>query len=151
KFEANKDATDYQLTVRELVTEMHDSHGSIRNADAATEKLGMFLPPVLTGYLESKSVVTRVLDEKLPVKVGDVVLAVDGEPIEKKREFLSRYTAASTPQWLMKGVNARLLLGPKDSLVKLKVQGTGGEVRDVELARSESIMDPKWRNVMQRS
>src|SRR6185503_17094334 len=151
RFEANKDAIDYQLTVRELTTEMHDSHGFLRNVDASNEKLGMFAPLVLTGQLEGKSVVTKVLDDKLPIKIGDVVLSVDGEPVEKKREFLARYVAASTPQWLMKLVHARLLLGPKDSVMKLKVQGAGGEVRDVELVRSSSVMDPKWRTVMQRS
>lgn len=151
KFEANKDAVDYQLTVRELVTEMHDSHGFLRNADASTEKLGTFAPPAMAGLLEGKSVITKVFDDKLPIKVGDVVLAIDGEPAEKKREFLSRYVAASTPQWAARLVNARLLLGPKDSVMKLKVQGPGGEVRDVELARSLSLMDPKWRTVMQRS
>lgn len=155
RFEANKDAVDYQLTVRELVTEMRDSHGGLRNANAASEKLGTHLPPVLMGHVENKSVVTKVLDDKLPndksLRVGDVVLAVDGEPVEKKREFLARYTAASTPQWLMRGVNARLLLGPKDSVAKLKVQGIKGEVRDVELPRSESITDPKWARLMERS
>ena len=30
------------------------------------------------GYIEEKSVITKVLDNKLPIKVGDVVLAVDG-------------------------------------------------------------------------
>jgi hypothetical protein len=49
KFEANKDAVDYQLTVRELVTEMHDSHGGVRNANASSEKLGTFVPLVLAG------------------------------------------------------------------------------------------------------
>jgi len=151
KFEANREAVDYQLTVRELVTEMHDSHGVLRNANAASERLGTYVPPLLTGYIESKSVVTKVLDDKLPIKVGDVVLAVDGEPVEKKREFLARYTSASTPQWLMKGVNARLLLGPKNSVVKIKVQGIGGETRDIELPRSESIMDPKWARLLERS
>lgn len=151
KFEANKDALDYQLTVRELITEMHDSHGTVRNANAATEKFGTYVPPVLLGYIENKSVVTKVLNDKLPIKVGDIVLAVDGEAVEKKREFLARYTAASTPQWLMRGVHARLLLGPKDSVVKLRVQGIEGEARDIELPRSESIMDPKWPQLMERS
>ncbi len=151
KFEANKDTVDYQLTVRELVTEMRDSHGVLRNANAASEKFGTHLPPVLMAYIESKSVVTKVLDEKWPIKVGDVVLAVDGEPVEKRRELLARYTAASTPQWLMRNVNGRLLLGPKDSVVKLKVQGTGGEVRDVKLPRSQSITDPKLFQLLERS
>lgn len=151
KFEANKDAVDYQLTVRELVTEMHDSHGGVRNANAASEKFGMYLPPVLTGYIEDKSVVTKVLDDKQPIKVGDVILAIDGEPVEKRREFLARYTAASTPQWLMRSVNGRLLLGPKDSVAKLKVQGVTGETRDVELPRTQSITDPKLFQLLERS
>lgn len=156
RFEANKDAADYQLTVRELVTEMRDSHGGVRNANAASEKLGTYLPPVLLAHLENKSVVTKVLTDKLPkdklpIRVGDVVLAVDGEPVENRRDLLARYTSASTPQWLMKGVSGRLLLGPKDSVVKLRVQGIRGEARDVELPRSESITDPKWARMMERS
>ncbi|HKG59483.1 MAG TPA: S41 family peptidase [Pyrinomonadaceae bacterium] len=151
KFEANKHALDYQLTVRELVTEMHDSHGGVRNANAASEKLGTHLPPVLMGYIEEKSVVTKVLDDKLPIKVGDVVLAVDGELVEKRREFLARYSAASTPQWLMRNVNGRLLLGPKDSVAKLKVQNIAGETRDVELPRTQSITDPKLSRLVERS
>ena len=151
KFEANKDATDYQLTVRELVTEMRDSHGVLRNANAASEKLGAFFPPVICGYRESQSVITKVLDEKLPIKVGDVILSVDGEPVEKKREFLARYTAASTEQWLMRNVNGRLLFGPKDSVVKVQVRGASGEVRDVELVRSLSFADPKLMNILERT
>ena len=152
KFEANKDVLDYQLTVRELVTEMRDSHGVLRNANAAADKLGSFFPPVLSGYREGQSVITKVLDDKLPVKVGDVILGVDGEPVEKKREFLARYMAASTEQWLMKSVNARLLFGPKDSVLKLKVRGASGEVRDVELVRTLSFAaDPKLVSILERS
>ena len=39
------------------------------------EKLGMFQPAVFVEYVEEKSVVTKVLDDKLPIKVGDVVLS----------------------------------------------------------------------------
>ena len=81
---------------------MRDSHGVLRNANAAAEKLGGFFPPVVSGYREGQSVITKVLDDKLPIKVGDVIVGVDGEPVEKRREFLARYTAASTQQWLMR-------------------------------------------------
>jgi C-terminal processing protease CtpA/Prc len=123
----------------------------VRNANAASEKFGTHLPPVLMGYIENKSVVTKVLNDKLPIKTGDVVLAVDGETVEQRREFLAHYTAASTPQWLMRSVNGRLLLGPKDSVVKLRVQAIDGATRDVELTRSEPITDPKWFQLLERS
>jgi C-terminal processing protease CtpA/Prc len=151
KFEANKDAVDYQLTVRELVGEMHDSHGILRNSTAGNERLGMFVPPIITGYVEDKFVVKTVLDDKLPVKVGDVILTVDGEAVAKKRESMERYVASSTPQYTMKLISARLPLGPKDSVLKMKVQAPGAEVRDVELTRSESVMDPKWNKLMERT
>jgi len=78
-------------------------------------------------------------------------LAVDGEPVEKRREFLARYSASSTPQWLMRNVNGRLLLGPKDSVAKLKVQNIAGETRDVELPRTQPITDPKLFQLLERS
>jgi len=151
KFEADKDAADYQLTVRELVTEIHDSHGGVGNADAAQEKLGTFQPPVVLAQVENRSVVIKVLDEKLPIKVGDALLNVDGEPVEKRGELLTRYFASSTPQWAMKIVNFGLLIGQKDSVAKVRVRAPGGEVREVTLTRSMSIMDPKLEEGVARS
>ena len=143
KFEANKDVMEYQQTVQELVTEIRDSHGGVRNAKAALEKFGMFQPAVVTAFIENKSVVTRVLDKNMPIKVGDVVMAVDDQPIEKRREYLSRFLSASTPQWLMLAVHSVLLTGPKDGVVRLHVRGPSGEERDVTVSRTISIEDPK--------
>ena len=151
KFEANKDAVDYQLTVHQMVTEMHDSHGEVQNANAAAEKLGMFLPPIVVRYVEHQAVITSVLDDKLPIKIGDVILTVDGEPVEKRREFLSRFLAASTPQDLLSVVHSSLLRGQKESVAKLRVRSADGEVRGVELARAMMLNDPKLFAARQRS
>ena len=151
KFEGNKDATDYQLTVFELATEMHDSHAVVRNASAAAAKLYGFPAPAFISYVENQSVVTKVLEDKAPVKVGDVVLTIDGVPVEKRREFLSRYITASTPQSLMLRVHSILLSGPKESAVKLRVRGPNGKERDVELTRSIAPNDPKYYAAMART
>jgi C-terminal processing protease CtpA/Prc len=151
KFEANQSTADYQLTVFELATEMHDSHAVVRNASAAAEKLYGFQTPAFIRYLENQAVITKVLDDKAPVKVGDVVLTIDGAPVEKRREFLSRYIGASTPQSLMLRVHSLLLAGPKDRIVKLRVRGPNGKERDVELARSIAPGDPKYFAAMSRS
>jgi C-terminal processing protease CtpA/Prc len=150
KFEANKDVADYQLTVFELATEMRDSHAVVRNANAAAAKLYGFHTSAYIGYVENQSVVTKVLDGKAPVKVGDVVLAIDGVPVEKRREYLSRYIGASTPQSLMVRIHSLLLTGPKDSVVKLRVRGPNGKEREVELTRSISPSDPRYYAAMNR-
>jgi C-terminal processing protease CtpA/Prc len=151
KFEADRDAVEYQLTVRELVTEMHDSHGNVQNANASDERLGTYLPPLVVRYVEGRTVVTHVLDERAPVKVGDVVLTVDGEPAAQRAEFLSRYTAASTPHALMRAVHANLLRGQKGTAVRLRVRGADGRERDVEVPRSLGRADqPKLSAALKR-
>lgn len=152
KFEANRDAADYQLTVRELVTEMHDSHGGVQNANASAERLGTYLPPIVVRHIQGQTVVTNVLDDKLPLQVGDVLLTIDGEAVEQRIEFLSRYTAASTPQALMRSVHANLLRGQKDTSARLRVRGADGAVREVEVPRTLGNADrAKLFAAMQRS
>jgi C-terminal processing protease CtpA/Prc len=151
KFEANKDLTDYQLTVFELATEMRDTHTVVRNASAAAAKFYGFHTPAFISYLENQSVVTKVLDDKAPVRAGDVVLVIDGEPVEERRKFLSRYFAASTQQSLMLRVHSLLLAGPKDSVVKLRVRGPNNKERDIELTRSIAPTDPKYYAAMDRT
>ena len=143
KFEANKDTTDYQLTVFELATEMHDSHAGVRNANFAAAKLYGFQVPAVINYLENQAVVVKVFDDKAPLKIGDVVLAVDGTPIEKRREFLARYIAASTPQSLIVRTNVLLLNGEKNSVAKLRMRSLNGQEREIELTRSIAPNDPR--------
>ncbi len=86
------------MTAKEMAAEMHDSHGFMLGANLYNEKIGMFLPPVFLRYIEKQAVVEKVLDDKSGIKVGDVILTVDGEPVEQRRDFLSRFIPASTPQ-----------------------------------------------------
>lgn len=151
KFEANKNAVEYQLTVHEMVAELHDSHGWVQNSNASAETLGMFVPPVLLRYVENQTVVTGLLDDRSQVKIGDVILTVDGQPIEERRAFLSRFIAASTPQGLMRTVHWDLLRGQKDSVTRLQVSGMDGGLREVALTRSVPANDPKLFAARQRS
>ena len=144
KFESNKTAVDYQITAREMVAEIHDSHGGVRNANASSQYLGNFLPPFAVRFVENQTVVVSVFDDKLPIKTGDVILTVDGEEIGKRRDFYARITAASTPQALMRGVHYNLLRGQKDSVAKLTVRGADGKIRVVEIPRSLDRTDGKF-------
>jgi C-terminal processing protease CtpA/Prc len=151
KFESNKDAVEYQMTVRELAAEAHDSHVGVRNANASDDKIGMFTAPILLRYVENQTIIAKVLDEKLPVKIGDVILTIDGEPVEKRREFFSRIIASSTPQDLAFRVHFNLLRGAKGSLAKLTVRGADGKTREVEIARVLQRQDQKLYDALHRT
>jgi len=146
KFEANKDAADYQLTVREMVAEIQDSHGGVRNTRAAFQRLGTFTAPIATRFIEKQTVVTSVLDDSKDVKIGDVITAVNGEPIEKFRERYARYFPSSTPQALMRNMHYNLLRGQENSKLKLTVRGIDGAIREVETPLFSGA-DPRFANV----
>lgn len=142
KFEADKDALDYQKTIYELSAEIHDSHGFIRNAGAFDEMLGAYIPPVLVRYIDGHAVVTRVLDDKTPLKPGDVIEEIDGRPEIERRDMLGRFYSASTPQALLRVINTNLLRGPKDSSIKLTARTGDEKPRTLEVPRSMLRVSP---------
>jgi C-terminal processing protease CtpA/Prc len=70
------------------------------------------------------------------IRLGDVVLTVDGEPVQQRMARLGRYIAASTPQAWRSDIAGQLLRGPDSSTVTVTVRGGDGRVRTVTLPRS---------------
>lgn len=150
KFEANKDAADYQLTFREMVAEIQDSHGFTRGTLKSAERMGRFLPPLTLRFIENQTVVEAVFDDVKDIRVGDAITAVDGVPIEKFRENYARYWAASTPQSLMRNIHGDLLRGQENSRKRLTVRGVDGATREVEVAISVAPNDARWAKIYNR-
>ncbi len=146
KFEANSDAFEYQMTVRELAVETHSSHVGVGNTTAIADKFGNFMPPIVVRFVENQTVVVKVFDERLPIKTGDVVLTVDGEDISRRRDFFARMIPSSTPQALMRTVHNDVLRGQKDTIAKLTVRGADKKIRTIETTRSLPRSDRRWAN-----
>jgi C-terminal processing protease CtpA/Prc len=144
KFESDKDALEYQMTLREMVAEIQDSHGFVSGTTKYDQFIGGFAPPFQVGYVEKQTVVTTVMDAKAGVTAGDVVLAIDGVPVEKRRVELARFISASTRQALERRVHYQLLAGAKDSVVKLEVRRADGATHQIAAARTLSLNDPKY-------
>lgn len=143
KLEDNKDALEYQTTLMELAAETKDSHVGLRSMTKFFEKLGNFALPINLKQVENQTVVAVVFDEKAGLKVGDVLLAIDGQKIEQKREYFARLFASSTPQAAALRVNSVMLLGPENSQAKLTVRGIDGNTREVLVSRSLSASDTR--------
>jgi C-terminal processing protease CtpA/Prc len=133
-----RDATEYGLTVAELVTRLQDSHGAI-SSSALTTYFGTHRPPVRVDVVEGQLAVTDI-DEaakaSVDLRLGDVVLAVDGEDSTARRERLSKFLPASTPGGLHYSQAREVLKGPRDREARLKVRTWDGQVKEVSIARS---------------
>jgi C-terminal processing protease CtpA/Prc len=142
RFEAARDSLEYALAVSEMWTHIHDSHGFVESS-ALHAHLGATRPPVRLRMIEGQPVVYQLQPETVAradgVRLGDVILTVDGEPARARMERLARYVAASTPQALDHNLAGLLLLGPDGSNVTLTVRGEGERIRTVKLPRSKAF------------
>src|SRR5262249_40089119 len=83
-------------------------------------------------------VITRLVDStavRAGLRVGDVVVSVDGEAIEQRIARISPYLVASTPQSLRYRLQGSLLNGP-NSAARLLVRGATGGDRTLDVPRS---------------
>jgi C-terminal processing protease CtpA/Prc len=137
-FEADRNAQDYAITVAKMVTRIQDSHGSV-HSKVLDEYIGTSRPQLDVRSIEGQTVVTRVLDnpvaKPLAITVGDVILGIDGESIDARRQRLEEIFAASTPQALRWKVDGAVLAGPPDKPAQLRVKDAHGNMREIQVPR----------------
>jgi len=144
RMEGAKDALDYNLTVAEMVTHIHDSHGSARSpvlvkyfgdASAPLRVRNIGGLPVITGFTDTQAA------KEAGFEIGDVILKVDGEDASQRIAVRMKYEASSTPQSVMFYATERSLVrGPKDSNAIFTIRGLHDQVREVKVARKVEYM-----------
>lgn len=144
QFEADRDAIEYRFTAGKMVAEIKDSHGFFQPPRLKNPPQ-FYFPPTVEGYAENQTYIRGVLDETSGFKTGDVVLEMDGIPIEKVLEKFTVRVAASTAQALMRTVHGYgIFRGAKDSKAVFRVRGLDGKERVVETVRNVAPTDPRF-------
>lgn len=136
RFERNKNAADYQMTVRQLATEIHDSHVGVWPTAKLDESMPRYAPGVQLAYIENKTVVEKVLDSSLQLKIGDIIIAIDGEPVESRYDFFRTFYSTSTEATMRRWAAIDILKGPKDSKIRLTIEDLKGKRREIEVVRT---------------
>lgn len=137
--EAQQAATPraYYLAIAKFYAHLHDSHGVISGAYYA--KYFLAVPPVSMRYLHGKAVITDFVDRSAAstagAQVGDIILAIDGEPTESAIRRWQPYVNASTPQASLFGALRMATSGENGSSVSLLVRTPGGTTRNLTLVR----------------
>jgi C-terminal processing protease CtpA/Prc len=144
RMEGAKDALDYNLAVAEMVTHIHDSHGSVRSP-VLQKYFGDASAPLRVRMIEGFPVITGFTNAEVAkdagFEIGDVILKVDGEGVSQRIAARLKYTAHSTPQSGMFYATERgLVRGPKDSMAVFTVRDVHDQVREVKVARRVEYM-----------
>jgi C-terminal processing protease CtpA/Prc len=138
RFEAAADARDYAAAVLEMSTLVKDGH-TFLTGGRISDVIGRYPGPALDAFeIDGKPVVVRVgataaVEGVVP---GDVIEAVDGEPIGNRVRRLEAYVTAATPAALRRSLIARALLGADTLSVRLSLRGASG-VKEVKVPRTQ--------------
>jgi len=131
----------YHLAIERMYAHVHDSHGIVWGA-ALRGPYGA-APAFVARYVEGRPTIVRVdpvAAKRDGFTVGDVVEAVDGEPIAAVVSKLRPYVDASTEQSLRETLmtayaQPAVFSGPPNSIVRLRLRGADGRARDVRTMR----------------
>lgn len=131
QFESCATWRDYVFTIARLASETNDSHTWIPEF---WRQLGS-APPVAVSPIDGQSVVREVARGVEGIEPGDIIVAIDGQPVEQRRKFLLDMYPHSTLQGGLLMVNQFLLAGDGPA-VNVAVMKADGKLVKVELART---------------
>ncbi len=134
QFESAATWRDYVFAIARLASQTNDSHtwipefwGQLGNA-----------PAVAVWPIGGQSVVREVAEGVKGIERGDIIAAVDGQPVEQRRKFLLNMYPHSTVQGGLLMVNQFLLAGDGPT-VKVGVIKADGKLVNLELARTTML------------
>ena len=132
-------AREYALAVSHLAVKIQDSHAYVAGPAYTDLVVGAGYPPIRVRLIEGTPVVTGFRDpeavEASGIKIGDVVVQVDGEAVADVWTRTGQYFSASTPQSHADKISLSLLNGPIGSEVTLLLRGKDGQSKEARLER----------------
>lgn len=140
------DEEAFLLTLRRLMVDLHDGHGSVMGPSPTfAHRL-----PLLWDWIEDRLVVTYADREKAPgIELGSVVLSVGGRQPRQALEALESTTPGATRKYRREVALRLLAAGPENEAVELEIQSPSGKVSTVTLQRTArtygegSIQEPR--------
>lgn len=115
------DEFEYEVAALQLIAEVNDTHANLYGgAEKVEEWKGSFYPSVRTSFVENQLVVTGydIPEKKVPsgLLVGDVILSVEGNPVNEIVKSLYKYYPASNDAARLRNISANILRSGKPVL-----------------------------------
>jgi hypothetical protein len=137
-FESANTWRDYVFAVSRLASATNDSHTQVPTLWQEFSEI----PEVAIYPVEGRSLVTDIGPSVKGVERGDIVIAIDGEPVEHRIKFLLPLYPHSTPQAGLLMIH-KLLLAGNEPTIHLRIEKRDGRQVDAVLARTSPL---NWQN-----
>lgn len=142
----------FHLAMARVQTRIDDAHG-FTSSYTFYQNFGLNYLPFTLAYREGKTVVNKVFETSSGIKQGDVVLSINGQPIEELRDSLRKYASGSNPASKERNVNSFLVRSNQPSSTFVVDDGSGSRTLQVnynltsdQFFAQESPYDPRpWK------
>ncbi|MCB0277869.1 MAG: hypothetical protein KDD94_00095 [Calditrichaeota bacterium] len=131
RFIAAGDKKQYYQEILRLSAEINDGHASIPfHPELRSDFFGPLTVPFSVRFVEDQLIVERIKSDSLAdianVKVGDIIVAIDGVPVDEKRDQLAPFVANPNRPYQLSEIS-RLILNGSDKTIRLKLNRNGNE------------------------
>lgn len=120
KFIEAKNALEYQLTILELTTKIHDPHAGVYDYNGTlNEYWGDKIAPVEFGLVENQIVIKKILPkykDECNLQEGDIVLKIDDRDVFDVVEEKSKYISLSKKSAIVNGLKHYLFRTQNDDM-----------------------------------
>ena len=114
----DKDGKEHLITLQKFTAPLNDGHLSVNS-----KYNYVFVPQIAWEWIEGSLVITKVLDRKITLQVGDVVTHINGMKANKYFEEVKSRISAATDGWLNYKAEVNSLLGSENSVLMVRVKG----------------------------
>lgn len=133
KAAVDKNSLDYLFTLRALVAQLHDGHGNVSNMNVRAKS---FMPLALEWIGHDLVVVGKHATVSNDVRVGDVIVSIDGKASEEVYQDVSKWISAATDGWARYvSTRAMAVNYATNDPVEVSVRHPDGSTSSVKLAR----------------
>lgn len=148
------DTAAYQTALLRLIASIHDSHAGISGPNLVIRGADRFKTlPLRVRFAEEKAVLLKVADEKCGLRRGDVITAINKEPVTAIVKRLLPLTSASNYATQLNRIE-RILFQTRDSSLLLGYERDGATgsvtVPAVTYKEAMAIYDPpaqSWKMI----
>ncbi len=113
---SDKDGKDHLITLQKFTAPLNDGHLSVNS-----KYNYVFIPQIAWEWIEGRLVITKVLDKKITLQVGDVVTHINGTKANKYFEEVKSRISAATDGWRNYKAEINSLLGSENTVISVRV------------------------------
>jgi len=127
------DYSDFLKIFRLLTSSLQDSHVEVLTLSGGSNLFGLYRPRIILRLIQNQFVIVK--SDYPEITKGDILVSVDGVPIQKLKDSLSKFISYGNPAILGRHLSNFLITGDSNTVMNFGYTDSLGSERSLNLRR----------------